>query len=156
MSADRGHAIYTLLRQVRPIVLSSARVVEARVRAIGWTVGSRAVVEVLIEHGPATVPQVATWLDLPRQGVQRHVDHLLTLEHVRADPNPRHRRSHLITVTQAGREAFERLSEAELRQLQELATDCTDEDIATATAVLAALHRDIRARAPQPLPREEP
>ncbi|WP_153395668.1 MarR family winged helix-turn-helix transcriptional regulator [Ornithinicoccus halotolerans] len=155
MSEDRGQAVYALLRHVRPVVLGSARVVETGVRAVGWTVGSRAVVEVLYEDGPATVPQVATRLDLPRQGVQRHVDDLLELGHVATQPNPRHRRSHLVTVTEAGRETFGRLRERELRQLRQLAPDCTDGDIATATAVLAALHRDIRARGSARLPREE-
>lgn len=147
MSPERGHAIYALLRHVRPIVLNSARVVEAQVRAVGWTVGTRAVVEVLAEHGPAPVPRIASALDLPRQAVQRHVDDLLELGHVETRPNPEHRRSRLIAVTSQGQEAFDHVRATELTDLRHLAADCTDDEVDAAIRVLAALDRDIRERA---------
>ncbi|WP_203940351.1 hypothetical protein, partial [Spirilliplanes yamanashiensis] len=65
MSADRGSALYGVLRQVRPLVLNSARMVEAALRPRGLSVGMRAVLEVLAEHGPATVPAVADRLPPP-------------------------------------------------------------------------------------------
>jgi len=40
---DRGAALYEVLRQVRPLVLNSARVVEASLRPEGLSVGLRAV-----------------------------------------------------------------------------------------------------------------
>ena len=52
MSA-RGERIYELLRQVRPLTLSSARVVESRLRDRGLTVGMRAVLEIVAESGLA-------------------------------------------------------------------------------------------------------
>ncbi len=89
----RGSDIYALLQLVRPIVLNSARVVEGEVRALGWTVGSRAVMEVLCAEAPLTVPHVAARLSLARQNVQRQVDQLTRLGHLHATPNPAHRRS---------------------------------------------------------------
>ena len=88
-----------LRRLVRPIVLNSARVVEAAVRPLGWTVGSRAVMDALDSEAPLTVPQIAFRLSLARQNVQRHVDELLRLDHLQATPNPAHRRSVLIQPT---------------------------------------------------------
>ncbi|MGX5655644.1 MarR family transcriptional regulator [Geodermatophilus nigrescens] len=144
---SRGEAVYEVLRRARPLVLDSARVVEARVRDRGWTVGSRAVVEVLAESGPATVPQVARALSLARQNVQRHVDDLLRLGHARRSANPGHRRSVLVELTGDGRRAFEDLRAGELADLGRLAPGCSAADLATAAAVLAALGRDVRARA---------
>jgi DNA-binding MarR family transcriptional regulator len=144
---SRGSQVYTLLRLVRPIVLNSARVVEAHVRALGWTVGSRAVMEVIDAESPLTVPQIASRLSLARQNVQRHVDELARLGHVHAGPNPAHRRSALIQLTAAGRHAFHTLHESELREIADLAPGCSDHDLQTAARVLAALDRDIAERA---------
>ena len=85
-----------------PIVLNSARVVEGEVRALGWTVGSRAVMEVLGAEAPLTVPHVAARLSLARQNVQRQVDQLTRLGHLHATPKPAHRRSGGLRVVADG------------------------------------------------------
>ena len=146
--SDRAAAVYGLLRHCRPIVLSSARVVESGVRDRGWTVGTRAVVEVLAEAGPLTVPQLASRLLLARQNIQRHVDDLIRLGHARSCPNPAHRRSVLIELTEPGLAAFREIRGSELQQLATLVVDCTDEELAIAERVLAALERDISGVAP--------
>ncbi|WP_433725081.1 MarR family winged helix-turn-helix transcriptional regulator [Actinoplanes sp. CA-051413] len=143
----RGAALYEVLRHVRPLVLNSARVVEAALRPEGLSVGTRAVLEVLAEHGPATVPAIGDRLDLARQGVQRHVNDLLKLGYVESRPNPAHRRSVLIVLTGSGTEVIGRIRDDELRQLATLAPDCTEQEIVTAAKVLAALSRDVRRRA---------
>ena len=147
MSVDRGAALYGVLRHVRPLTLNSARVVEAALKPHGLTVGMRAVLEVLAEHGPATVPAVAQRLDLARQGVQRHVDDLGRLRHVETRENPAHRRSVLIALTATGAALIDRIRADELRDLGALAPECTPAEIATATRVLEALSRDVRKRA---------
>ena len=143
----RGAALYDVLRHVRPLVLNSARVVEKALRPEGLSVGTRAVLEILAEHGPATVPAIGDRLDLARQGVQRHVNDLLALGYVESQANPAHRRSVLITLTRTGTEVIGRIRDDELRQLATLARDCTEQEIATAAKVLAALSRDVRRRA---------
>ncbi|MEU8235781.1 MarR family transcriptional regulator [Actinoplanes sp. NPDC048967] len=143
----RGAALYEVLRHVRPLVLNSARVVEAALRPEGLSVGTRAVLEVLAEHGPATVPAIGDRLDLARQGVQRHVNDLLKRGYVESRPNPAHRRSVLIVLTGSGTAVIGRIRDDELRQLATLAPDCTEQEIATAAKVLAALSRDVRRRA---------
>ncbi len=147
---DRGARIYSLVSLTRPIVLSSARVVEAQTRALGWTVGSRAVMEVLEAHGPLTVPHIASRLSLARQNVQRQVDELVRLGDLRATANPAHRRSVLIEPTAQGRRRFRSLHTRELVDLAGLVPTCTDQDLETATRVLGALSDDIRRRASNP------
>ena len=146
MIEERGTALYKVLREVRPLVLNSARAVEAALRPEGMTVGMRAVLEVLVERGPATVPAIAERLDLARQGVQRHVDDLLTLGHVETRPNPAHRRSVLIAPTPRGVALFDRLRTEELHRLAAMARECTGEEIAAAVRVLRSLNRDVRDR----------
>jgi DNA-binding MarR family transcriptional regulator len=140
-------ALYEVLRHVRPLVLNSARAVEAALRPEGISVGMRAVLEMLAEHGPATAPGLGERLDLPRQGVQRHVNDLLALAYVETRLNPAHRRSVLIALTGTGVEVIDRVRDAELRQLAGLALDCSREEIATAARVLRSLSRDVRRQA---------
>ncbi|MEU4620814.1 MarR family winged helix-turn-helix transcriptional regulator [Actinoplanes sp. NPDC023801] len=145
----RGTMLYDVLRHVRPLVLNSARVVEAALHGDGLTVGMRAVLEMLAEQGPLTVPDIADRLDLARQGIQRHVNDLMALGCVESRPNPAHRRSVLIGTTTAGAALFARIRADELGRLGRMAADCTDEEITTALRVLAALNRDVRAEARQ-------
>jgi DNA-binding MarR family transcriptional regulator len=147
MFAERGTQLYEILRNVRPLVLNSARVVEADLAADGLTVGMRAVLEVLADHGPATVPAIAERLDLARQGIQRHVNDLVERALVEPRPNPAHRRSVLIMLTPAGATRFARIRTDELGHLDRMAADCTPDEIAAAVKVLRALNRDVRRRA---------
>jgi DNA-binding MarR family transcriptional regulator len=147
MSRDRGSQLYAVLEQVRPLVLNSARVVEASLKPLGLTVGMRAVLEVLAEHGPATVPAIGERLDLARQGVQRHVNDLIERDHVVSRANPEHRRSVLIALTDAGAETIGRIGDDERRHLSQMAPDCSTEEITATIKVLRALNRDVRRRA---------
>ena len=148
--SDRGAVIYSLLRHLRPIVLGSARRVESGMQGLGWTIGTRAVVEVLAESGPATVPQLGARLSLARQNVQRHVDELVRLGHADTALNPAHRRSVLIGLTPAGAKSWAELHAREVDQLASLVADCTDDEVAVAVRVLAALERDINSTGPTP------
>ncbi|WP_122818212.1 MarR family winged helix-turn-helix transcriptional regulator [Nocardioides pantholopis] len=144
MSRERGVAWYALLRQVRPLVLNSARVVEASLSSQGLTVGMRAVLEVLVESGDSTVPAIAARLQIARQGVQRHVDDLRARGYVGVRANPAHRRSVLVAATGPGAEAMRRIREDELSALSALAPGCTREDIEVAVRVVSALNDEIR------------
>src|SRR3954453_147684 len=121
MLQDRGSRLYEVLEQIRPLVLNSARVVEASLKPLSLTVGMRAVLEVLAADGPATVPAIGERLDLARQGVQRHVNDLIARDHVESRPNPDHRRSVLIALTGAGAETIRRISDDERRHLAQMA-----------------------------------
>jgi DNA-binding MarR family transcriptional regulator len=145
---SRGELIDQVLAQVRPLVLNSARVIEAMWRPEGITVGMRAVLQILHEQGPMPVPAIAERLDLARQGVQRHVNDLSRLALVQPRPNPGHQRSVLIAITGRGQDLFRQIRRAELDLLDaHTAADCTKNELATALRVLTALNRDVRERA---------
>lgn len=146
---SRGDLIYDILRQVRPLTLASAKAIEADLRAHRLTIGMRAVLEILNQSDPTTVPRLAERLGLSRQAVQRVVDDLLDRTYVAASANPAHRRSLLIGITPAGIAAFAALRARETARLHTLLDDIhdiDDADLRTAARVLAALHRDVRAR----------
>ncbi|MCP4305937.1 MAG: MarR family transcriptional regulator, partial [bacterium] len=73
----------------------------------------RAVLEHLTRHGAASVPQIARARHVSRQHIQSIVNDLLTRGLVETTPNPAHRRSHLIALTDAGHELIHEVIERE-------------------------------------------
>jgi len=67
----------------------------------------------VVDHGPATVAQVARTMGLTRQSVQQTTEALVRDGLVELVANPAHRRARLMTLTPAGRTA---LREVEVRQ----------------------------------------
>lgn len=141
-----ANALYDVVRLTRPIVLNSARVVESGLAGEQITVGMRAVLEILHDSGPLTVPQIARRLDIARQGVQRLVNDLESAANIAQRPNPDHKRSPHYTLTDAGRALFERVHADELADLGHVAHDLSAADIAAALRVLAAVDESLRER----------
>lgn len=139
--------VYALLRETRPLVLNSARVVEASLKPAGLSVGMRAVLEMLAETGPLTVPDIGDRLDLARQGIQRHVNDLAALGLAESRANPAHRRSVLIAATPAGAALFAGIRADELARLGTMGTEHSPAELATALRVLQSINRDVRLRA---------
>ena len=61
----------------------------------------------IVEHGPATVSEVARAMGLTRQSVQETANGLQAEGFVEFAPNPRHRRAKLIAMTPNGNVAME-------------------------------------------------
>lgn len=141
---ERGAALYEVLRHIRPVHQYSARAVATTSAPRGISMPMRAVLERLDDAGPQTVPQVARSLWITRQGVQRFVDEAKALGFVTARPNPGHKRSHLIDLTDAGRAAYRGLHADELATLDRIAAGLDPDDIAACVRVLAHLTRELR------------
>lgn len=88
-------------------------------------------------------PQPVAWLarDLGanRQNVQRIVNDLHHEGIVRFEPNPHHKRAHLVVLTEKGLEAYGAAINAYNPRVEALAEDLPLEDIQTAHRVVAAL-----------------
>lgn len=147
----RGEAAYAVLSHVRPLHLLAARAVTRRLEGQRITMAIRALLERLEERGPQTVPQVAEWLDVSRQAVQRVVDDAVRLGYVELRDNPAHRRSWLVALTGEGRRTFGALHAEELRTLGALTAGIEPDDLRTCadvlermTAALAEQARDAR------------
>src|SRR3712207_603018 len=122
MPAD-PEALYEVVRYVRPLHLLAARAVSDALAGERITMGVRAVLECLADRGPLPVPGIGRALSLPRQVVQRLCDQALEQGLVATAPNPAHRRSPLVTLTDAGRAAFTRIHAVELGNLAKIAAD---------------------------------
>lgn len=122
---------------IGPLYRRVARLVEQDGPRSGLSIGVRAVLERLELAGTAeTVPQIARTLELSRQFVQRMVNDALAQGFVELQPNPAHRRSSLVALTDPGRAAIEALQAHEHETMGRVGGDLTDADLATTLRVL--------------------
>lgn len=101
--AERLAEVYVALG---PVYRRVARIVEHDERNSGMSVGVRNVLDQLRRRGELTVPQLAQEQDLSRQFVQRMVHDARGAGYVELVENPAHRRSSLVRIEPAGREAI--------------------------------------------------
>jgi DNA-binding MarR family transcriptional regulator len=107
----------------------------------GMPVGVRAVLTVLEVEGPLTVPRMARALTLSRQFVQRMVNDATAQGLAESVPNPAHKRSSLIRLTQDGRDALASVIDRERAALRQAAGDLTESDVDACLRVLSRLLR---------------
>ena len=88
-------------------------------------------------------PQPVAWLarnmGLNRQGVQRIVNEMRDEGLLELQPNPHHRRAHLVVLTRRGKEAFEAATKLQAPWVNALAEGVSLKDLATTQRVVAQL-----------------
>ncbi|MCU7821393.1 MarR family winged helix-turn-helix transcriptional regulator [Kitasatospora sp. DSM 101779] len=126
---------------VGPLYRRVQRKIEQDAPRQGLSVGVRAVLDLLREHGPMTVPQMGRAQSLSRQFVQRMVNDAAARHLVETAPNPAHQRSSLIRLTDEGRAAITAVTAREHALLRQAGGDLTEEDVATCVRVLARMLR---------------
>ncbi|MEV4062779.1 MarR family winged helix-turn-helix transcriptional regulator [Nonomuraea dietziae] len=126
---------------VGPLYRRAQRKVEQDAPIEGLSVGVRAVLNMLREHGPMTVPQMGRAQALSRQFVQRMINDAAARHLVEFVPNPAHKRSSLIRLTEQGRAAITAVIDRERAVLGQLGGDLSDAEVAVCIRVLSRLLR---------------
>lgn len=134
--ADRLSEVFDL---VGPLYRRAQRKVEQDISSEGLSVGVRAVLTMLRNQEPMTVPQMGRAQALSRQFVQRMVNEAAARRLVESVPNPAHKRSALIRLTDEGRTAITAVIDRERTMLRQTGGDLTDADITTCIRVLSRL-----------------
>ena len=124
---------------VGPLYRLAQRKVEEDAPVHGLSVGVRAVLNLLLAHGPMTVPQMGRAQALSRQFVQRMVNEAAARHLIETAPNPVHKRSSLIRLTDEGTAAISALIAHEHALLSAAGADLTGADIAACLRVLRQL-----------------
>jgi DNA-binding MarR family transcriptional regulator len=121
--------------------------VEAGLKGTGLTVRMRAVLEILQRHGEQTVPDIAAKLEIKRQYVQVMCNETLASGFIAQRANPRHKRSPIMELTDDGRNLIDALISKELKLMQGLGANLSDEDVFTALKVVRAVTESLKERA---------
>jgi DNA-binding MarR family transcriptional regulator len=132
------HQTYALILEVRGTFADLRGLSDAMNADLGITAARRAIIEHLATGGAATVPQIAEAKRVTRQHVQIIADELAARGLAAFHDNPAHRRSRLLDLTDAGREAFATIRRREAALLDRLAVLVPPEVSAQGLASLRA------------------
>jgi DNA-binding MarR family transcriptional regulator len=136
MSAQALRSVLELLPTAFHRVGASGDIIHG---AIGLGSGMRGLLLSLDHFGPMTVSKLAAMRPVSRQFVQRVMDELVAGGWVEAIPNPQHKRSPLMQLTQKGRAAVGTMLETEQPYVAALTEGIDGEDIAATIRVLSAI-----------------
>lgn len=138
--------LYRIIWMSRPLMQAAEASVEQGLVGTGLTVRMRAVLEILHEHGDATVPEIAQVLEIKRQYVQVMVNDTLAAGLVVQRPNPRHKRSTMLALTDPGRALIERVIAAERRVIGRIGAGIDAADARVALNVVRALTENLKSQ----------
>ncbi|MFJ8853735.1 MarR family winged helix-turn-helix transcriptional regulator [Streptomyces sp. NPDC102437] len=136
---ELAHRLTEVFALVGPLYRRVQRKVEQTAPIEGLSVGVRAVLDLLRENGPMTVPQMGRAQALSRQFVQRMVNDAATAGLAEIIPNPAHQRSSLVRLTASGREAITAALAREQSLLRQVDGDLTDGDVTACVRVLGRM-----------------
>ena len=138
--------LYQLVWMSRPLMQAAEACVENGLAGTDLTVRMRAVLEILRAEGDLAVPEIAAKLEIKRQYVQLMVNETLTSGLTKQRPNPRHKRSQLLSLTTAGRILIDEVIAREMEVMQTIGVDLSDEDISTALRVVLSVTAALKAQ----------
>ena len=106
----------------------------------------RAVLEILRAGGDLAVPEIAAKLEINRQYVQLMVNETLASGFTELRPNPRHKRSPLLNLTDKGRELIDNVITREMEIIRTIGSELSDEEVSTALNVVSLVTSRLRAQ----------
>jgi DNA-binding MarR family transcriptional regulator len=112
----------------------------AMARPLGQTEARWQVLGV-IEHGPATVAEIARVFGLARQSVQRTADALQREGLAEFVENPRHRRAKLVRITPGGEAVLRKIQAVQQEWADELGARIGERDLRAAEDVLGRVRK---------------
>jgi len=135
-----------LFNEVRALFHTQKQWAETLHGGLDLTIAMRAVLELLLLAGPASVPDMARARGVSRQHIQQQVDALLDRDLVERQVNPAHKRSSIISLRDKGRAQIQTMRTDELDALMRIQVGVSDHATQDAAKVLSswrvALQRD--------------
>ena len=143
----KSEHLHQLIWMSRPLMQAAERCVEAGLAGTSLTVRMRAVLEILDKYGEQTVPEIAARLEIKRQYVQIMCNETLASGLIEQRANPRHKRSPVFALTNHGRTLIEEILFKEMKLMEEMGENLSNEDVATALKVVLAVADCLKKRA---------
>ena len=135
-NTDTGYEIIWLVRR---LFRSLADTADKYLEGDDLTAADRAVMEFLYPKENLSVPSIAGKYRVSRQHVQVTVNRLRSIGLVRAEPNPHHKRSQLVHLSELGRETFAEIRRNESAIINKLFAELKEPDVEVTKLVLQSL-----------------
>lgn len=143
--ANDAYKVTWLLRRLFRAMAERA---DACLGDAGMTAADRAVMEFLHPHAELSVPAIARRYRVSRQHVQVTVNRLLAMGLLESIDNPRHKRSPLMRLSEAGRNTFTEIRSSEALLIDRLFKNVEIADIATTRRTLENLLNKLSQETP--------
>jgi DNA-binding MarR family transcriptional regulator len=139
-----GQALHGLFREVFALHGVLSNVVDAAHVQAGLSTSTLKIIDTLLRFGSATVPDIAAHLQVSRQFVQTVCNDLLDREYLLLSDNPRHKRSKLMTLTDAGRSAYAKARDDQYQLIERLLPDIDAERAGRVSELLKEIRKAIQ------------
>jgi DNA-binding MarR family transcriptional regulator len=136
VNVDAGYETVWLVRRLFRAMADTA---DQYLKDDELTAADRAVMEFLYPEEQLSVPAVAAKYRVSRQHVQVTVNQLIGRGLIRALPNPQHKRSPLMRLSELGREAFAEIRRNESLIIEKMFAGFRDDDVAVTRRLLRSL-----------------
>jgi len=137
--------LYPLVWQIRRLFQQLRSASDNLLAGMGINASQRAVLEFLAARPAHSVPQIAQELTVTRQHIQVLVNELLSLKLLKTLPNPAHKRSPLIAITERGSRLFTVIRKKEAQLLASLEPHFEQDDLELVTQTLIKLQQLLQA-----------
>ena len=134
---------YQVVWLVRRLFRALAHKANENLRLYELTVADRAVMEFLYPHEQLSVPEIASRYQVSRQHVQVTVNPLLKKGLLERRPNPRHKRSSLMQLSEKGGETFTKILAKDKETVEQLFSIIPNEDQEVTRRTLDTLLREL-------------
>lgn len=142
---NKSDKLYQIIWQSRPLMQAAETSVERGLDGTGLTVRMRAVLEILYRQGALPVPDLARALDIQRQYVQLMVNETCRAGLTEKQSNPRHKRSHEITLTHTGQVVITAVLKREVTLVNTLSERFDEAEVTIALRLLRDLTSALKA-----------
>ncbi len=132
-----------LLKEIRVNYQLLKKGVEFVHKGSDLSVGVRGVIEILNDQGGMTVPHLAKIRHLSRQSVQVMVDQMVQAGWVEAKPNPFHKKSMIIELTEEGKKAYKNMQDQEVKHMKKLDIDIPQKKLEEALKMMEHINQKI-------------
>lgn len=129
-------ALGAFIREIRATAARMSEIAESLYLETGLSPSGRALLEMIEVAGPQTVPAIARRRDTSRQNIQVQVDALEEAGLVEMKPNPDHKRSVLVCLSEQGRLRFREIRAREAALIGRLAAGLDAQDLRSAAATI--------------------
>jgi len=124
-----GTQAYQITWLVRRLFRAMSQEADRYLGRFELTAADRAVMEFLYPDEKLTAPAIAERYDVSRQHVQVVVNGLQEKGVLLIEPNPKHKRSSLLRLSQLGRERFAAIRKSEAAIVKRLFAGVSDDDL---------------------------
>jgi len=143
MTHNSANEDYQVVWLVRRLFRALAQKASENLGQYQLSVADRAVMEFLHPHEQLSVPEIASRYQVSRQHVQVTVNALRKKGLLESKPNPRHKRSSLIQLSDKGGELFTKILATDKETVEKLFASIPSQDLTATHHTLETLLREL-------------